>query len=59
MNCSNGVAMASVVSFDVRMASITLDMSVIAGRPDACDRRSASSSPNPSPRRTTGGTPDW
>ena len=59
MNCSNGVAMASVVSFVLRMASITLDMSVIAGNPDACDRRSASWSPKPRPRRTTGGTPDW
>src|SRR6516225_4301227 len=55
MNCSNGVAMARVLSFAVRMASITLDMSVIAGRPEACDRRSASSSPKPDPRRTTGG----
>ena len=58
MNCSNGVAIASVLRFAVCMASITLDMSVIAGRPDACDKRSASSSPNPNPRRTTGGTPD-
>jgi hypothetical protein len=41
------------------MASMTLDMSVIAGRPQACESRSASSSPNFRPRRTTGGTPDW
>ena len=52
--------MASVWSLHARMASMTLDMSVIAGKP-GCLRQPVREliAESGVRARTTGGTPDW